>query len=351
MFMNNKKKLCALFSSLVLFVNAETLAASNCLQSPISPTDWAQYGNGGGPCKVSSGYKWRQISLDGGKWVFHHGIDYACKVGTPIYAAIDGVAYHDTSVDAGSHVVRQISPGLNSRLNKNIKINYYHNSAWMAPHGATVTAGDPIAKVGNEGRRTTGPHLHFEVAETSRSTFVAGSYSSEKLGARGVCDNRRDNADGSVSCSNMRSIDPNTLMCPGYPNYSPIDGLDPNAGAGAPIPQSEDSNGTSVFSSQQPGEIPPPAPSGLGEESTRGNLESDIRSRAANPEYIKNLATLSDVSLMRELQYIESLSARILLLKSASVQRKESINAGILSLRTQFLKNKIEKQKEKSSGK
>lgn len=338
----------SILSCLMVLVTVESKAGSDCLQAPISPKDWEMYGNAGGPCKVSSGYKWRQISLDGGRWVFHHGLDYACKVGTTIYAAVDGVAYHDKSVDAGNHVVRQIAPGLNSRLGKNLKINYYHNSAWMSAHGAPVKSGDPIAKLGNEGARTTGPHLHFEVDETSRATFSAGAYSSEKIGG---CDNKRYNADGTVSCSNLKSIDPSTLMCPGYPSYSsPIDGLDPNSGAGAPIAQSENS-ANSVFSSNQPGETPPPAPTGLGQESTLANLKSDIESRSSNPEYFKQIATLSDVSLMRELQVMESLSARIYLLRSASEERKEALNAAILAIRTRKLKAEIDTQKVKVTGK
>lgn len=332
-----------LFVAFLFLHGTEVLAGANCLQAPISPSDWATYGNSGGPCRVSSGYKWRQISLDGGKWVFHHGIDYACKVGTPIYAAVDGIAYQDTSFDGGNHVVRQISEGLNSRLGKNIKVNYYHNSAWGSPHGANVKSGGLIAKVGNEGGRSTGPHLHFEVDETSRSVFTPGAYAQEKLGAGSACDNKRLNSDGTFSCSNMRSIDPNTLMCPGYPSYSPLDALDPPTASAAPL--SEDRLGDGTFSSARPGETPPPAPSGLGQESTRADLANDVNSRRANTEYLKQLATLSDISIFRELTYMESVSARISMLKTASNERKEALNAAILALKTQMLKVNIEKQK------
>ena len=39
----------------------------------------------------------------------------------------------------------------------------YHNSALLKKEGDIVSAGDPIAIIGNTGKQTTGPHLHFEI--------------------------------------------------------------------------------------------------------------------------------------------------------------------------------------------
>ena len=40
---------------------------------------------------------------------------------------------------------------------------YKHNSVLLKKEGAIVKAGEVIAIVGNSGKFTTGPHLHFEI--------------------------------------------------------------------------------------------------------------------------------------------------------------------------------------------
>ncbi len=40
---------------------------------------------------------------------------------------------------------------------------YKHNGELLKKEGDRVTAGEPIALVGNSGENSTGPHLHFEI--------------------------------------------------------------------------------------------------------------------------------------------------------------------------------------------
>ncbi len=40
---------------------------------------------------------------------------------------------------------------------------YKHNSTLLKKDGDLVSAGDPIAIIGNTGEKSTGPHLHFEI--------------------------------------------------------------------------------------------------------------------------------------------------------------------------------------------
>ena len=40
---------------------------------------------------------------------------------------------------------------------------YKHNSALLKQQGETVTVGESIAIIGNSGKWSSGPHLHFEL--------------------------------------------------------------------------------------------------------------------------------------------------------------------------------------------
>lgn len=87
---------------------------------------------------------------------YHAGRDIACPVGTPIYAAADGVVIHinDQAASYGNHIM--IAHG------NDIYTLYAHNSQLLVSVGDTVKQGQQIAVSGNTGN-TTGPHLHFEV--------------------------------------------------------------------------------------------------------------------------------------------------------------------------------------------
>ena len=90
----------------------------------------------------------------------HDGIDLSAPEGTRIGAAAGGtVIYTGEQSGYGTIVILRHDGGLVTL--------YAHCSAVLVEEGASVKAGQPIARVGQTGR-TTGPHLHFEVREGTR---------------------------------------------------------------------------------------------------------------------------------------------------------------------------------------
>jgi murein DD-endopeptidase MepM/ murein hydrolase activator NlpD len=91
-----------------------------------------------------------------GKRTFHHGVDVALPVGTPLTAPADGVVVHKN---------RTASAGFNLILRHEGTWHtvYYHlqKPSHLAV-GDEVKAGDKIALSGNTGA-STGPHLHWEL--------------------------------------------------------------------------------------------------------------------------------------------------------------------------------------------
>jgi murein DD-endopeptidase MepM/ murein hydrolase activator NlpD len=92
------------------------------------------------------GYRWG---------VLHAGIDIANAIGTPIYAAADGVVT-DAGPTAGYGAWVKI------RHSDGTVTLYGHVNTWLVSVGQRVMAGDQIATIGNRGN-STGPHLHFSV--------------------------------------------------------------------------------------------------------------------------------------------------------------------------------------------
>jgi hypothetical protein len=85
----------------------------------------------------------------------HYGLDLAAPLGTPIYAAADGVVLKaGRATGFGNAVYIQDADG-------NVHI-YGHMRYYDVAAGDIVHAGDQIAKVGNEGY-STGLHLHYEM--------------------------------------------------------------------------------------------------------------------------------------------------------------------------------------------
>lgn len=90
----------------------------------------------------------------------HRGDDLAADIGTPVYAAQDGLvtyaAYHQSY---GNCVVLDHGAGPDGNLWTTL---YAHMDDYTVEAGQTVKAGELIGHVGTTGY-STGPHLHFEL--------------------------------------------------------------------------------------------------------------------------------------------------------------------------------------------
>jgi murein DD-endopeptidase MepM/ murein hydrolase activator NlpD len=86
----------------------------------------------------------------------HFGTDIVAEENSNISAILDGtVVFAEWSVATGYVVQIQHS--------NNIISIYKHNSDITVKSGERVNAGDVIAIMGNEGKYSTGPHLHIEL--------------------------------------------------------------------------------------------------------------------------------------------------------------------------------------------
>jgi len=107
-----------------------------------------------------------------GKW--HNGLDFGAPLGTPVYAAQDGLVVSVENQDRycyrgayGKYVAIRHYSGLTTL--------YAHLSMYVVNEGDKVERGQVIGYVGKTGY-ATGPHLHFTVYDSS--TFrVEGSAS------------------------------------------------------------------------------------------------------------------------------------------------------------------------------
>lgn len=86
----------------------------------------------------------------------HFGVDVTAKKNTPIKSCMSGtIVFSDWTTDAGYVVIIQHEEALIS--------TYKHCSAVLKKLGDYVQAGEAIAIIGNSGKHTSGPHLHFEL--------------------------------------------------------------------------------------------------------------------------------------------------------------------------------------------
>ena len=86
----------------------------------------------------------------------HPFIDITAPANSMVYAVLDGTVIASGWNDDSGYTI-QIQ-----HVNDIISI-YKHNQKLLRKVGDKVTAGEPIAIVGNTGTLTTGEHLHFEL--------------------------------------------------------------------------------------------------------------------------------------------------------------------------------------------
>lgn len=86
----------------------------------------------------------------------HLGVDVLAPHDTPVKAIWDGhVITADWTLETGYTIGIQ---------HTNDMVSFYkHNASLLKRNGAFVRAGEAIAIIGNTGKLTSGPHLHFEL--------------------------------------------------------------------------------------------------------------------------------------------------------------------------------------------
>ncbi|PKP02460.1 MAG: peptidase M23 [Bacteroidetes bacterium HGW-Bacteroidetes-6] len=105
---------------------------------------------------ISSGFGWRQNPFTRSGSQFHPGIDFAGKIGTPIYATGDGIVTDPLGSMTGYGNVIVIEHGYG------FETLYAHLSKKLVNVGDKVKRGQIIGLLGNTGP-STGPHIHYEV--------------------------------------------------------------------------------------------------------------------------------------------------------------------------------------------
>ena len=110
--------------------------------------------------RMASGFGYRTDPFTKARKM-HEGMDFAAKIGTPIFATGDGVvARADNTVSGyGNHIVIRHGFGYETL--------YGHLSKYKSRAGQRVKRGDIIGFVGSTGR-SEGPHLHYEVHKNGK---------------------------------------------------------------------------------------------------------------------------------------------------------------------------------------
>ena len=109
--------------------------------------------------RLSSGFGNRKHPILGFTKM-HRGVDFAAPVGTPIFAAGDGIIEFSGWNGAYGKYIR-------IKHNSTYKTAYAHLSKIYKKRGTRIKQGDIIGALGNTGR-STGPHLHYEILISGR---------------------------------------------------------------------------------------------------------------------------------------------------------------------------------------
>lgn len=105
--------------------------------------------------RLSSDFGLRNDPISGEPGHFHHGVDLAAALGSPVRSVAGGTVLRAEPIgNLGLAVYVDHGDGRVSR--------YGHLSASAVQPGQQVAAGEKLGEVGSSGR-STGPHLHFEL--------------------------------------------------------------------------------------------------------------------------------------------------------------------------------------------
>jgi len=255
---------------------------NGCIEVPVS-------------CRVTSAYGPRIDPVSKQYSQFHKGVDFGCPIGTPVRSADSGkVVSAGWSNSAGNLLI--VSQG--GKIFK-----YMHNKQLLVTPGQVLTRSMEVAKSGNTGGRTTGPHLHFQVE-------VSGL-----------------------------SVDPYGMLC-----SKP--GLQDGVLQGA-TPDAHEIETAPTTSAEAPTETSGSPFDALGMAgSFREVLQDAIGSRTFNADYQRQLMLLSEVKLYSELSFINTLRLRIKQEITGQKERTVATMAMLQALKAEkSLKPQIEEQR------
>ncbi len=131
------------------------LLSRSSLETKQTPAGWPVEGGW-----VSSNFGSRLHPISGKKQ-FHKGVDIPGKEGSSVLAVADGVVIRSKRASTYGWMV-QLDHG------DGYTTLYSHNRKNLVAVGETVVKGQAIAEIGSTGR-STGPHVHFEVAKNKRT--------------------------------------------------------------------------------------------------------------------------------------------------------------------------------------
>jgi murein DD-endopeptidase MepM/ murein hydrolase activator NlpD len=86
----------------------------------------------------------------------HYGVDVVTKENELIKSTLNGVVVMSSWTSETGHVIA-------IQHENNLLSVYKHNSVLLMDQGERVEAGEAIAIIGNSGKWSSGPHLHFEL--------------------------------------------------------------------------------------------------------------------------------------------------------------------------------------------
>ncbi|MEG1546847.1 MAG: M23 family metallopeptidase, partial [Bacteroides sp.] len=86
----------------------------------------------------------------------HYGVDIAANPNESVLSILDGTVLLSTYTAETGYVIQV-------QHNQNFISVYKHCGSLLKREGDKVRGGEAIALVGNTGKQTTGPHLHFEL--------------------------------------------------------------------------------------------------------------------------------------------------------------------------------------------
>lgn len=275
------KRVLLVSALLTSFISAPSLAqAQACITKPVN-------------CRVSSPFGYRVHPVTG-QLKLHRGIDFACPVGTPVGAAHTGSVTGSFFDHGGGNTIKVRTGTLETK--------YLHNHSFLTSSGASVSGGQAIARSGNTGAWTTGPHLHFEAWQGASP------------------------------------VDPNTLFCDGP---APVPGVLDGVG---------DTDPTMIahHGAVDQSKVIGPTMTGL-DGSQMGIVANIISARTLNPDYVNQLAQLSEERLYGELAYIEAASLYIKMLTEKSKDRIIAAQSVLNTIKAKKIESQLQQHRIKSS--